>query len=141
MVRSLTKDLLVDCPYIDELIVYNPPWYRGKKNLGIFKNFKFFKKLRKRKFDLAIDFRGDLRNIFLTYLSKARNRLAYDVKGGYFLLTHVASYKREIIHNIDRNLEVLKKLGINPKNRELEFWIPKEIKDKKKYRNKSHRDH
>ena len=136
MVRSLTKDLLINCPYIDELIVYNPLWYRGKKNLNILRNIKFFRNLRKRKFDLAIDFRGDLRNIFLTYLAKAKHRLAYDIKGGNFLLTHVADYKRELIHNIDRNLEVLKKLNIKPKNNDLEFWIPEEIKKKIKLPNK-----
>ncbi|MBL7147236.1 MAG: glycosyltransferase family 9 protein [Nanoarchaeota archaeon] len=136
MVRSLTKDLLIKCPYINELIIYNPPWFRGKKNLNILKAIKFFKKLRKRNFDLAIDFRGDLRNIFLAYLSNARYRLAYDVKGGNFLLTHVADYRKELIHNVDRNLEVLKKLNIGTKNKELELWIPKEIKNKIKLPNK-----
>lgn len=128
MVRSLTKELLVNCPYINELIIYNPPWYRGEKNFNILKNIRFLRNLRKRNFDLAIDFRGDLRNIFLAYLSKARNRLAYDVKGGGFLLTNIADYRKEHIHSIDRNLDVLEKLGIDAKDRSLELWIPQEIK-------------
>jgi len=136
MVRSLTKELLVNCPYIDELIVYNPPWFRGKKNLNVFKNIQFFKKLRKKNFDLAIDFRGDIRNIALTYLCKSRYRLGYDVKGGDFLLTHVADYREDDIHIIERNLDVLKKIGIESKNKMLELWVPENIKKKVKFSRK-----
>lgn len=130
MLRSSTKDLLVNYPYINELIIYDAPWFRGKKDFNIFKTFKFLRSLRKKDFGLVIDFKGDLRNIFLAYLSKAKYRLAYDVKGGDFLLTHIADYRKELVHSIDRNLDVLKKLGIETKDRNLELWIPQEIKKK-----------
>ncbi len=130
LVRSLTKDLLMNCPYIDELIVYNPPWYRGKKDLNLLRSLRLFRNLRKRKFDLAIDFRGDLRNIFLAFLCGSKFRLAYDVKGGDFLLTHIAHYKEGSFHAIDRNLGVLEKLKIKCNDRKLELWIPKEVQKK-----------
>jgi len=135
IVRSLTKDLLLNCPYVDELIVYDAPWFRGRKD-SFSKGLRIVKELRKRNFDLAIDFKADLRNIFLAYLSKAKYRLAYDIKGGGFLLTHVADYRRGLVHNVDRCLEVLKKIGIESKDKGLELWIPESVKKKIKLPNK-----
>jgi lipopolysaccharide heptosyltransferase II len=136
MVRSLSKDLLVNCPYINEIIVYDAPWFHGKKSLNLFKTLSFLRRLREKNFDLAIDFKADLRNICLAYLSRSRNRLAYDVKGGGFLLTHIANYRRGLIHNVDRSLEVLKKIGIEAKDKSLELWIPESVKKKVKLPNK-----
>lgn len=127
VVRSLTKEIIENCPYIDEIIVYDPFWYRGKKNLNILSHIKFIHGLRKQKFDLAIDLRGELRNIILAYKTKSRYRLAYDVKGGDFLLTHIGDYK-DNIHIIDRNLNLLKKIGINSNDRRLELFIARKEK-------------
>ncbi|MDP6642290.1 MAG: glycosyltransferase family 9 protein [Candidatus Nanoarchaeia archaeon] len=121
MVRSLTKELLENCPYVDEVLVYDPLWYRGKKTFSLSKHIKFFKNIRKRNFDLAIDLRGELRNIVVAYLCNSRYRLAYDVKGGDFLLTHVGRYDDKL-HIIDRNLNLLKTIGINSKDRKLELF-------------------
>ncbi len=122
IIRSLTKELLENCPYINEVIVYDPLWYRGKKIFSLLKHIKFFRNLRKQNFDLAIDLRGEIRNIIIAYLSKARYRLAYDVKGGDFLLTHIGDYN-DNLHIIDRNLNLLKTIGINSKDKKLELFI------------------
>ncbi len=122
MVRSLTKELLENCPYVDEVLVYDPLWYRGKKTFSIFEHIGFIRNLRKRNFDLAIDLRGELRNIIVAYLSKSKYRLAYDVKGGDFLLTHIGRYNPNL-HAIDRNLNLLKTIGIKSKDNKLELFI------------------
>src|SRR3989344_2356558 len=127
MLRSLTKELMENCPYVDEVIVYDPLWYRGKKTFSILKHIKFFKKIRRNNFDLAIDLRGELRNIFIAYLSKSRYRLAYDVKGGNFLLTHIGKYD-DSLHIIDRNLNLLRTIGISSKDKKLELFIPNKEK-------------
>jgi len=131
IVRSLTKDLLTGCPYVDEILVYDAPWFYGKKDT-IFKGLSVVKELRKRKFDLAIDFKADMRNILLSYLSGAKNRLAYNVKGGGFLLTHTADYNYSLVHNIYRTANVLRKINIESKDYRLELWIPKNVKRKVK---------
>tara|TARA_Y100000310_G_scaffold343159_1_gene449503 strand:+ start:15301 stop:16320 length:1020 start_codon:yes stop_codon:yes gene_type:complete len=122
MLRSLTKELLENCPYVDEIIVYDPLWYRGKKTFNLFEHLRFISKLRKENYDLAIDLRGDLRNIILSYLSKAKYRLSYDIKGGDFLLTHIGNYDDKL-HIIDRNLNLLKTINIDYKDRKLEMFI------------------
>ena len=91
------------------------------------KHIKFFKKIRRNNFDLAIDLRGELRNIFIAYLSKSRYRLAYDVKGGNFLLTHIGKYD-DSLHIIDRNLNLLRTIGISSKDKKLELFIPNKEK-------------
>lgn len=79
--------------------------------------------LRKNRYDLAIDFRGDLRNAGFLFLTGARRRVGYGSAGGGFFYTDCLAEARGR-HQVERNLECLKAVGVR---------VPQEI-PKLKYR-------
>lgn len=76
---------------------------------------RVIRQLRSQRFDLAIDFRGDVRTIFwFGFLSGARHRLAYeDISAGRFLLTHPVQYGKAAKHEIEANLDLIRALGLD----------------------------
>ncbi len=73
--------------------------------------WKMWVSLRKEKFDLVIDFKGDLRNIILLFLTGSKERVSYGIRGGGFLLTKRVKYISGIRHEIDRNLDIVKAIA------------------------------
>ena len=127
MVSSWARDILANNPSLDELILHDVPWvfsdlviskkgFLNHLNYLIFSYVKMYQEIRKKKYDLGIDLRGDLRNIllFLT-LPGIEHRLSFDRSGGdYFLSKAVGFNKSE--HLIDKNRRLLKELGIEHNN-------------------------
>ena len=105
--------LLEKNPHIDEIILYDAPWFsKGRPKFPSELSWGALKKLlRSKKIDLGITLRGDVREILLMKQSRIPVRAGYGVTGGGFFLTHETTH-RTGIHEIDHNLEVLKTLGI-----------------------------
>jgi heptosyltransferase-2 len=72
--------------------------------------WRWVAKARKRGYDLAIDFRGDVRTIALLFLAGAKRRVGYGGTGGGFLLTDRVP-NEEGIHQVERNLRCVEILG------------------------------
>ncbi|MBI5391076.1 glycosyltransferase family 9 protein [Candidatus Woesearchaeota archaeon] len=72
---------------VDEIIPVELPWLSHKK--GAWKAYwSLLSKLREEKYDIAIDFRGDLRDIlFLCWLSGAKRRIGSGITGFGYMLT------------------------------------------------------
>jgi len=99
---------------VDECISFIVPWHR-KFNLKNWKNaFSLVKSLRKEKFDLGIDFNGDIRNLIFLWKVKSKISLGYDATGGNFLLTHSARFPFHK-HQLERALILLKQINIDAK--------------------------
>lgn len=73
--------LLEHNPHLDEIIPYD-----SKKN--VLSQLLFYRRLRSRKFDLAIDFFGNPRTALLTYATGARVRVGLDGRTRSSLYTH-----------------------------------------------------
>lgn len=74
-------------------------------------------RLRREKYDLAIDVRGDFPNALMLWLSGAKRRLGWNCGGGGFLLTDVAPF----VHNrpeVESRLALLAAMGIAPADNE-----------------------
>lgn len=102
---------LISLPGIaDSVIGVDLPWVVGHKGIGRQWPYllKKIKELRKEKFDLAIDLKGDLRNIILIFLLGAKERVSYAVRGGRFLLTREVKFQPGIRHEVERNLDIIK---------------------------------
>ncbi|MHC4617539.1 MAG: glycosyltransferase family 9 protein [Planctomycetota bacterium] len=111
------KELLSDQRLFDEIIPVKYPWSTYDytlKNLSHL--FKVVRRLRRDRYDLAIDFRGDLRNILILYLSKAKRRVGYDFTGGGYLLTDIVPCTDNIKHRVDVDLNVASYLGCHIEN-------------------------
>lgn len=83
LVETRSKDVLLDNPNIDEVIVWErKEWSkeaRSSKNYWKFARrlFQFTKEIRNRNFDLVIDLYRSPRSGIISYLSKASTRLCY----------------------------------------------------------------
>ncbi len=102
------KCVLINNPYIDNIVTYDPFWFypSSKKEY-----FIFLKKLKKIPFDLVIESRGDLRELFfLVRPLKVRFKVGYDVGGGGYLYSHIVPYKG-VGHKVEYHLDIARFLG------------------------------
>lgn len=113
VVKKQIADIIIGHPHLDEVITYEGPR-------------KTAKKLRSLKFDLAIDFQGLFRSGFLTFISGAKTRLGFSRANSRELsrlfLNQRVTPGEEDRHVIDKNLSLLRPLGIEVKQKE--FIIP-----------------
>ncbi len=128
------KKILYEQKIFDTFYISGIPWSGCHYSfINIKSLFSQVKQLRSLNIDLALDFRGDIRNIFLIYLTKAKKRISYDFTGGSYWLTSKAPYP-ESYHFIDRNINIAKFIGT-----ESQYSIPtlevnqEKIKGAKKY--------
>ena len=68
-------------------------------------------RLRKSKYDAAVDFRGDLRTITLMKMARIPERIGYPRTGGHFMLTRVGRFEQGL-HQVKLNLVLLSCFGI-----------------------------
>jgi ADP-heptose:LPS heptosyltransferase len=64
---------------------------------------KLLRKIRRQRFALAIDLRGDMRNNFLLWLTRAKCRVGYDIAGGGAFLTDIIPYDQPARHQAEGN--------------------------------------
>jgi ADP-heptose:LPS heptosyltransferase len=101
-------DVLKNNPYIDEVMAYNPFWFYASPKRDY---LEFMKKFRKRKFDLVLEARGDIRELlFLVRPLHSQCRVSYDIGGGGYFLTHVVPYKG-VSHRVEYHLDLARYLG------------------------------
>lgn len=115
-------DVLINNPYVDEVITFNPFWfYNSSKSEYI----NFIKKLRKRNFDMVIEARGDIRELlFIVFPLKARCKVSYDVGGGGYFLTHIVPYKT-LKHKVEYHLDIVRHLNCNTNHIEWDMYLTK----------------
>ncbi|MDD5677972.1 MAG: glycosyltransferase family 9 protein [Kiritimatiellae bacterium] len=100
--------LLENNPDVDEIITYDPFWFYPSKPCDY---GAFIRSMRKRRFDLVIEARGDLREILaLVAPLRARYKVSYGVGGGGYLLTHVVPYPG-LKHKVEYHLDIVRYLG------------------------------
>jgi heptosyltransferase-2 len=104
-----SKDLIETLPYVYKLWVFDK---RGK-NSGVSQLFKFSKKLRAERFDLAIVPHRSLRSAVLVFLAGIKKRIGFNRSSGNFLFTDKVNYQKNL-HEIERNISLLKPVNIIP---------------------------
>jgi len=125
MVGEESKDVLLRCPYIDELLVVN---FKNKdKGLGGLLNVA--RVLRKKNFDLVIDLQNSRISHILAFLSLSLNRYGYDNKKFSFLLNQRMKFEKLAIGPVQHQFKLLKMLGIDLRDSHLEVWPTKEDQD------------
>lgn len=140
IVKSQIYNLVELCPYVDKILTFNRYSGRFSFIINIFKAYNFSKKnLQKEQFDLCIIPRWDTDVYgasYLAYFSKAKRRIAYsecvsaiksvENKGFDAFFTDVIT-KTEHLHEVERNLDVLRFLNMSIKNDRLELWNERNI--------------
>lgn len=98
-----SRDILVDNPYIDRVITYDP------NEDG---SWCLLKNIRKQKWDLVIDLYSNPRTAFLTWWSGAKYRFGFDFRGRSYAYNYKMKGRGAEVHNVDFNLDALFKLEI-----------------------------
>lgn len=102
-----TADILKSNPDINQVILYDKRQYKGIRKL-----FNLTNKLKKNKYDLIISPHRSARSALITYFTSARYSIAFDTSAFRSLYKIKIPYQKDI-HEIHRNLSLLKPLGIN----------------------------
>lgn len=122
LVGEESKEVLLRCPYIDELLVAD---FKGKDR-GFLGLLALGKQLRKRNFDKVIDLQNNRVSHILSYLAFARDCYGYDNKKLGFLLNNRVKDTKEPLDPFTHQFRILRMLGIEPKNPHLELWPVKD---------------
>src|SRR5436190_8506549 len=105
-----------DNPHLDDVIVARSPHAPGRLRADI----ALVRRLRRDRYDLAIDFHGGPRSSLLTWASGAPTRIGYHVAGRSWMYTTVVPRPRTLRprHSVESQWDVLVPLGIAPPNPE-----------------------
>jgi len=118
LVGEESKDALLRCPYIDELLVAD----LKNKDRGLMGLLNLAKTLRKKNFDMIIDLQNNRKSHILSFLTLAANRYGYDNKKFGILLNHRIKDEKPPIDPITHQFRILKMLGIDLTDPHLELW-------------------
>jgi lipopolysaccharide heptosyltransferase II len=108
--------LLEHNPHLDEIIPYD-----SKKN--VLSQLLFYRRLRNRKFDLAIDFFGNPRTALLAYATGARVRVGLDGRTRSGLYTHRIKDDANPKTAIQFYFQFLQALGVKPGSTRTEIFL------------------
>jgi len=134
LVEDKLEDLVRGLPEVDEVIAFpRRQWQaclkRPTRCLTMISEFQgFLGKLRKKEYDVALDFHGNFRSGLLTYLCHAKIKIGFSpayCKEFNFIFTgvHVTPPQKKM-HRVDKYLSLLRGLGIEALYQRPSFSIP-----------------
>ncbi len=123
LVAPNSGEVLRDCPYIDELIVFDTTRkHRYETGVNERKSFwSYVKLLQNKKYDTAFVLKRSFSSAALALLAGIPERIGFDTEARGFLLTKKVPYKKER-HEVDCFLDVLKAANVPVHDRHLESW-------------------
>jgi predicted lipopolysaccharide heptosyltransferase III len=112
LIEPLAAPVLRGNPHLDEVIVV--PKRRGAGRL--MDDIALARRLRRGRFDIAIDLHGGPRAAWLTRASGAPMRIGYDMPGRSFFYTHRVARSPDLAprHSVLNQWDLLAPLGIDP---------------------------
>lgn len=126
--NARTKDILLNNPAVNKVFIYEKDKFRRlwrrSKIACIRKFFKFLHSIGKKKFDCAFDLSLGQEYGFFLWLIGIRTRIGYDYrKRGIFLTKRIKLEGYASKHIVDYYCDLARLLGIEPKQKDLEFPI------------------
>jgi lipopolysaccharide heptosyltransferase II len=140
LVRPLVQKLMIDNPYLDELMICPElakhqrgenrgiPLNKGGKGVvklshpRLRRDFQLSQHLRELRFDLAVVLHpNSVRSALIPWLAGIPERIGTRINGRGIFLTRSVN-DRDDIHEVKRYLRVLELIGIDNPDPKLEFW-------------------
>lgn len=122
LTEPMGYEILEGNPYLDEIII--------SKDRRIKSKVKLIKKIRKRRFDLVFDFLGSCSTALISYFSKAKYRIGFDLRYRGRLYNYRVKREGLAEYTVNTRLRLLKSLGIEPLEKKLDFFIPEKAERK-----------
>jgi len=123
LIEKESSDLLSLNPYLNEVIVVDKKRYKNP-----FYSLKQIWKVRKNSFDLVIDFLGNPRSAYFSFLSGAKHRVGYDYPFRRYFYNMVIKNDKTPKYAALTRLDALKILGIENYEVGLDFFISDEAR-------------
>jgi len=105
LVEEAAAPVVLNNPHLDEVVVtsHTRGWRRIADDLAL------ARRLRRERFDLAIDLHGGPRSAWLTWATRAPVRVGYDVAGRSWMYTHVVHRPRALgrRHSVENQWDLL----------------------------------
>lgn len=110
VVENAAAPIVAGNPHLSDVVI--APHRRGLGRLA--DDWTLARRLRRERFDLALDLHGGPRSAFLTWASGARVRVGYDVPGRSWMYTRVVHRPRELRprHSVENQWDLLR--GLDP---------------------------
>jgi lipopolysaccharide heptosyltransferase II len=112
LVGDKCADIVSADPRFDEIIVIKRD-AKGKD--GLVEMRRVIALLRDRKFDVSIDMQRKFRTAYLAYQGKVKTRIGYHQPGGFLCNVKIPDKINKL--SVDRNLDLIKPLGIDSADR------------------------
>jgi heptosyltransferase-2 len=106
LLRPEAAVLFKNNPRIRNVLVYDK---RGPDG-GIAGFMKWVRRLRRNRYDVALVPHRSIRSAFLIFLAGIPRRIGFHRSAGFFLFTDAVRYPKNV-HEVDRNIELVRKLG------------------------------
>ncbi len=110
LVESAAAPVVTGHPDLSDVIVvpHRRGWRRVRDDLRLAAD------LRRRRFDVVLDLHGGPRSALLTFSTRARVRVGYDVPGRAWMYTHVVHRSREFQprHSVENQWDLLQALDV-----------------------------
>lgn len=128
VVAPYSSDVLRGIPYVDGMIVYDPPTIHADSRGGhrtLFSKARFVAELRARRYDKAYVLKRSFSSAAIALLSGAKERIGFDTERRGLLLTKRVPYRHDQ-HEVLNFLDVLRADGVPVEDDHLEAWISPE---------------
>jgi predicted lipopolysaccharide heptosyltransferase III len=132
--------VVLEHPDLDSVLILDKNYLPVKR---LTEYIKFVSSLKRTKYDLVFDLFGNPRSAFLSYFTGAKYRVGYNFRLRKLFYTHVTENRGDQVHEVEFNLDALRRLGIaivekqlyfpvNDSAREYisHFWIDHELEDR-----------
>lgn len=118
LVEKPADEVLRGNPYLNNIILSDKKF---------FEQIKLIKRIRKEKYDLIIDFLGNPRSAWVTFFSRAKYRVGFDIPGRQF--AYNIRIKRDNLSKyvVHFKLDALKAIGIDSPQKKMFFPVPEDI--------------
>jgi lipopolysaccharide heptosyltransferase II len=128
LASNSNAELFASLPEIDRVFVSRVNRFDRSRRFGwMLAALRWGWRLRRQRYDLAIDPRGDFPSAVILWLTRARVRLGWSCGGGGFLLTHRAEFVWDR-HEVLSRQALLDQLGIAPPAGQ-PAWPPRIVPD------------
>lgn len=130
-----TRPMLEGHPSIDQFLEFDQSWRKLFFFRRLIKELMMWRKVRQRKYDIVLNLTSGDRGGFVAKISGAKIRVGVQAKDGKKKSVFFTKLLRETVmprHIVERNLDIVRAIGIfpSPEERELFFFIPKEEREK-----------
>ena len=136
VVEQSAKDLLQAHPGIDEVFVFPKKsiLQKIKSGSGLFGGvsefFSFMRSIRAERFDLVVDFHGLLKSGLISFFSGAPDRVGFAAGSckecNFIFSTRRVALESQRVSRIERNLELLRGIGLDTAHEPPVIHIPEE---------------